>query len=127
MATAGQGEAKKNIDLINEADGSVLATMPHSSGPAAQGSPVPSHSFPYLEASPQAYAAAMDSMYTLVCRDRRGGGLVPLGYVLRSVFAELMQVPVDIRGHVDFDPATGTILAFGYVSVLCFWLMKQFD
>ncbi len=64
-------------------------------------------SFPYEDAEPEAYAAAMADLYTLTWRDGQ-----PLGYMLAAVVDELVAVPAGIRGPVAVDRAARTVHAF---------------
>jgi len=64
-------------------------------------------SFPYADTEPERYAEVMDSLYTVVIED--GGVEIPIGYMLRSVYAKLVPVPVSIKGEMDLYPARGVV------------------
>src|SRR3569833_1518538 len=63
--------------------------------------------FPYPERDPDKHAQYMSELYTVVVDD--GEGEVAIGYMLRSVFQELLRAPVSIKGEIDFLPARGTV------------------
>jgi hypothetical protein len=64
------------------------------------------HSFPYPDKDPQAHAAILKTIYTLVWDE------VPIGYLPSSVVERLQQVPLSIRGEVEVNHSARTVSAF---------------
>ncbi len=63
--------------------------------------------FPYPDRDPKKYAEWMEMLYTVVYEGDAGD--VPLGYMPQPVFEKLAQVPVGIRGEMDWDPSRRTV------------------
>ncbi|KAF7558797.1 hypothetical protein G7046_g5348 [Stylonectria norvegica] len=66
--------------------------------------------FPYAETSPVESKQMQDGLYTLTWQDENG--TYPIGYVLDRVLQELLNVPVSIRGEMEFDVEQRTIALF---------------
>jgi hypothetical protein len=65
------------------------------------------HSFPYPDKDPQAHAALLNSLYTLVSEDG-----TPIGYLLEPVFNALVKVPIKIKGELEVSRSKRTVCAF---------------
>ena len=68
------------------------------------------HRFPYPDKDPKAYAALLETLYTLVWEDEES--TTPIGYVLESVFNKLAKVPIKVKGELEVNRRKRTISAF---------------
>ncbi|KAI9736379.1 MAG: hypothetical protein M1818_006112 [Claussenomyces sp. TS43310] len=78
---------RTNLDLVNECD-----------------------RFPYPDKDPQAYAAFLGTLYTLVWRD--GEICTPIGYLTEDVFNKLLEVPAAVAGEIRVDRGKRQISLF---------------
>ncbi|RSM07967.1 hypothetical protein CEP52_004929 [Fusarium oligoseptatum] len=79
--------AKTNIDLIDDVD-----------------------MFPYSDTDHDTFTKMNAGLYTLVWEDAQG--TYPIGYILDRVFQELLKVPEEVRGRMEYDTEKRTVALF---------------